>query len=466
MDIGRSDSGGFTAMRKKSVFGLVAALTLLAACGQQSEQSVTSEQNEQSQPGENSYVVLGEDLQQLKDDFNANEGRVRLMFLSGPTCGICLRGMADLNDAFIAASQNDDRLVTLVVHVPALGAREEHVADTIPLLSGPRVHHYWEDTGIIGSHYTDVMDVGMYVWDFWAIYGPDARWEGTLPPTPDYYEHQLGVTSGKFRTFPEERVLNAGRFAMQAAKFIDQVDSTQFAKQADRELSQSELLADGTTIPVVAQPRNVAVSQHIRNRGGYKNLKRIQAVEMRGMLEVDGRSYPLTVSTARPNQIRRTLTVGDRTSVAESTADGQPTIDTDVSRGLPVALESKLLATFEFDGRLIEWPDKGHEVSMSGMQKIGDVLAWKLDFVQSSGQHWHLFINSHGGDIVMANMLDENEDTEYSILQSDFRETSGFKYPHRIEYVDRDGQSVGVELIDEIVIEQQAFNLVDETVAH
>ncbi len=103
---------------------------------------------------------------------------------------------------------------------------------------------------------------------------------------------------------------------------------------------------------------------------------------------------------------------------------------------------------------------------MSGMQKIGDVLAWKLDFVQSGGQHWHLFINSHGGDIVMANMLDENEETEYSILQSDFRETSGFKYPHRIEYVDRDGQSVGVELIDEIVIEQQAFNLVDETVAH
>ncbi len=453
-------------MRKNLVFGLVFALTLLTACGQQSEQSVTSEQNEQSQPGENSYVILGEDLQQLKDDFNANEGRVRLMLLNGQTCCICLRGMADLNDAFIAAGQNDDRLVTFVVHVPALGAREEHVADTIPLLNGPRVHHYWEDTGIIGSHYSDVMDVGMYVWDFWAIYGPDARWEGTLPPMPDYYEHQLGVTSGKFRTFPKERVLNADRFAIQAAKFIDQVDSTQFAKQADRELSQSELLADGTTIPVVAQPRNVAVSQHIRNRGGYKNLKRVQAVEMHGKLEVDGHSYPLAISTARPNLIRRSISIGDRTSVAELAADGQLTIDTEVERGLSAALESKLLKTFEFDGRLVEWPDKGHEVSMSGMQKIGDVLAWKLDFVQSSGQHWHLFINSHGGDIVKANMLDQNDQLEYSLLQSDFRETSGFKYPHRIEYVDGNGKTLGVEVIDEIVIDQQAFDLSDETVAH
>jgi len=85
-----------------------------------------------AQLAEPSYVVMGEDLQQLKDDFNANEGRVRLLFISGPTCGICLRGMADLNDAFIAASQGDNRLVTFVVHVPALGAREEHVAATIP----------------------------------------------------------------------------------------------------------------------------------------------------------------------------------------------------------------------------------------------------------------------------------------------------------------------------------------------
>jgi hypothetical protein len=453
-------------MRKILMFGLVSALTFMAACGQQSDQSATSEQNEQSDPDEISYVVLGEDLQQLKDDFNSNQGRVRLMFINGPTCGICLRGMADLNDAFLAASQNDDRLVTFVVHVPTLGAEEKHAADSIPLLKGPRIHHYWEESGIIGSHYTEVMDVNMYVWDFWAIYGPEARWEGTLPPKPEYYEHQLGVSRGEFRGFPRERVLDAERFAAETSKFLDRVDSSQFAKQADRELSENELLADGTTIPMVAQPRNVAVGQHIRNRGGYKNLKRIQALEMRGFLEADGRSYPLTISVARPNLIRRSITVNDQTSTAELSEDGQMTIDPGVARGIPAALESKLLGTFEFDGRLVEWPDKGHELSMRGMQKIGDVLAWKLDLVQSSGQHWHLFVNSHGGDIVMANMLDENEKAEYSILQSDFRETSGFKYPHRIEYVDSDGNSLGVEVIDEITVKQQAFNLADETVAH
>ncbi len=340
------------------------------------------------------------------------------------------------------------------------------MADTIPLLDGPRVHHYWEQSGIIGSHFTDVMDVDMYVWDFWAIYGPKARWAGELPPKPDYFEHQLDVTLGKFRGFPRERVLDAERFAAETSKYVDRVDSSRFAKQADLELSKDELVADGTTIPVVAQPRNSAVRQHIMGRGGFKNLKRIQKIEMRGHLLFDGDSYPLEISMARPNLLQRKITVGDQESVSQVQEDGQVVLGTGSVHGLPASLESKLLNTYDFDGQLVEWPEKGSELAMVGMLKIGDVLAWKLDLVQSGGQHWHLFINSHGGGIVRADLLDEDDQVEYAILQSDFRETSGFKYPHRIEYVDSAGQSLAVEVIDEIAIEEQAFDLTGEKIAH
>jgi len=452
-------------MRIKVLAMLLTGLTL-AACGQQSNSSGTNVAAAQANDSASSYLVLGEDLQQLKDDFNANEGRVRLMFISGPTCGICLRGMADLNDEFIAAGQNDDRLVTFVVHVPTLGAKEEHVSDTIPLLNGPRIHHYWEESGIIGSHYTEVMDVDMYVWDFWVIYGTEARWEGTLPPKPDYYEHQLGVTLGKFRGFPREKVLDAERFAAETSKYVDGVDSSRFAKQSALELSKSELFADGTTIPVVAQPRNVAVRQHIMGRGGFKNLKRIQKIDMRGQVQFDGDSYPLEISMARPNLLQRRISVGEQQSVSEVLEDGQVVLDTVARRGLPAVLESKMLNAYEFDGPLVEWPGKGSELSMVGMQKFDDVLAWKLDLVQSGGEHWHLFINSHGGGIVRADLLDEDDQVKFAILQSDFKETSGFKYAHRIEYVNGDGQSLAVELIDEIIIEEQAFDLAGEKITH
>jgi hypothetical protein len=389
---------------------------------------------------------MGEDLQQLKDDFNANEGRVRLLFISGPTCGICLRGMADLNDAFIAASQGDNRLVTFVAHVPALGAREEHVAATIPLLQGPRIHHYWEDSGIIGQHFSEVMESEMYVWDFWMIYGPEARWDGLLPPAPDYYEHQLGVTSGGSRGFPREKVLDAERFAAEAAGYIARVDADQFAEAENPDLDKSELLADGTVIPVVAQPRNVAVRQHIMGRGGYKNLKRIQAIHAEGHIETESASYQMVINTARPNSLRRTVTNGER--------------------GLPPDLEQLLLDTFEFDGLFVEWPEKGHKVEMLGMLKMGDVLAWKLSLQQANGPSWHLYVNSHGGALVRADVLDEDGELLYEIHQGDFRETSGFMFPHSIEYRDSAGEILAVEKINKIVVDVDAFEIQQEPVAH
>jgi hypothetical protein len=435
-------------MKTKLVF-LVFFSAVMAACGEAGDSAGSGVQSEESGATRSELVVLGENLQQLKDDFNGNQGKVRLLFLSGPTCGICLRGMADLNDDFLATSQNDERLVTFVVHVPTMGAKENHAVNAIPLLDGPQVHHYWEETGIIGQQYTDVMDVDMYVWDFWAIYGPEHRWDSALPPTPDYYEHQLGVTSGTFRGFPRERVLDAERFAAETRKIIDQLDASLFASPGELRLSEGEQLADGTFIPRVGQPRNVAVRQHIMGRGGYKNLKRIQTIRQRGRIEAGGKSYALTTHATRPNNLHREVT---------SAADGD--------RGLPVELERILLSTFEFDGLFVEWPDKGHEVSMSGMLKIGDVLAWRLHLVQENGPEWYMYVDSHSGSLVRIDLLDADGAAKYVIRQSDFRETSGFTFAHRIEYLDRDSQVLAIETIDQIEIEEEPLDIEQEAVVH
>ena len=439
---------------------------VLTACGQTDEPNEYDGGSEAAESAGPDYGVMGEDLQQLKDDFNANQGRVRLVFLSGPTCGICLRGLADLNDEFIADRQNDDRLITFVVHVPTMGAKQHHAADSIPLMDGPRVHHYWEESGIIGQHYAEVMDVDTYVWDFWAIYGPEAVWEGTLPPVPDYYEHQLGTTTGRFHVFPNELVLDAERFAAETEKHLNRVDSGRFAADGDLERTESERLADGTVIPHVGQPRNVAVRQHIMGRGGYKNLKRIRSIEARGHIDADGTSHALTIQSERPNVVRRLVGSSEDISVGERNVEGAVTIQADVSRGLPENLERQLLETFEFDGLFVDWPEKGHKVSMDGMQKFGDVLAWQLDLLQEGGSHWNLFVDSHSGDIVRANLLDDNDEPMYVIGQSDFRETSGFMFPHRIEYMNGAGRTLAVETIDEIEVDVMPFELEQETVAH
>ncbi len=444
----------------KQIHLMLTLAFLLTACGGSSGSTPAAATGEQ----EVKYQVIGDDLQALKDDFNANEGRVRLLFLSGPTCGICLRGMADLNDAFLAASQADDRLVTFVVHVPTMGAEEHHAADSIALLEGPRIHHYWEESGIIGQHFTEVMDVDIYVWDFWAIYGPEARWDGTLPPKPGYYEHQLGVTTSRYRAFSKERVLDAERFAEKTSEYLEMVDSTQFARQAIPTQDNVDLLADGTDIAYVGQPRNIAVRQHIMGRGGYKNLKRVRSVTASGSLQADDTEYAFTAVARRPNELRRELTLGSRSSVAEFSA-GTALIDTSIDRGLPHATEIALLMSFEFDGLFVEWPDKGHEVKMDGMRKFGDVLAWRLQLRQKNGPLWNMYVDSHSDDLVEIELL-EKDGVQLRIRQSDFRDVSGVRFAHNIEYSLGNGELLARELIDTIDVELDAFDIDAEEVTH
>jgi len=157
------------------------------------------------------YVVMQDDLAQLKADFNAAADGVRLVFIVGPSCPVCLRGLADLNRALLDGN-DDARLWTFVMHVPTLGATEKHVPDAAALVTGgAHVTHYWEDSGIVGRLYEETLGFdGIYAWDVWMVYKPGVRWEGRLPPKPDFAMQQLKSHPKVQKLIP---LLDSKRFA-------------------------------------------------------------------------------------------------------------------------------------------------------------------------------------------------------------------------------------------------------------
>ena len=165
------------------------------------------------------YVVLDKSLGRLRADFNANVGKVRMLYIVGPTCGICLRGMSDLQEAVYSSKGDDPRMVTFVIHVPTLGAREANVAPASRLITDRHTTQYWEETGITGKLMQQAMGADKYVWDFWTIYGPKTVWSDDRPPAPDFWQHQLGF-------LPPEKRLDANAFAAKVDEFLAQVPAT------------------------------------------------------------------------------------------------------------------------------------------------------------------------------------------------------------------------------------------------
>lgn len=388
------------------------------------------------------YVILDDDLQQLKDDFNAKVGTVRLLFIVGPTCGICLRGMADLNDEFIADYQNDPRLNTFVVHVPTLGAKEKNVAPAVELLNGPRVRHYWDPVGTTGQLYSRVFDTDTYIWDFWLIYGPDAVWTEETPPQPDFWQHQLGG-------FPHDKKLNKTTFAAEAVKRIEALplEKEQTASGADLE----NPYGDGAIIPVVGQGYGLAIRQYIESRGGKEAIKNVLRREYRGQLKLGAKSYDLTVIEERPNTLDKRT--DDLSYVVAYDGEGRIRRSGKLKgKGLPLKAEDRLIRAFDFDGPMVDWRRKGHTFEMQGMEKVGDILAWNLVQTDPEGRKWTYLVNSHDGTIVRMRAFDSHGEALATVRYFDYRDEKGALLAHRIEYFDANDDLRATEAFDEIQI--------------
>jgi hypothetical protein len=209
----------------KSMMSLIAGIALLALMP-----LAASAADAPQKP----YVVLDKSLSQLRADFNANVGKVRMLYIVGPTCGICLRGMSDLQETVYSKKGDDPRMVTFVIHVPTLGAREGNVAPASRLITNRYTTQYWEETGITGKLMQQVMGVDKYVWDFWAIYGPNVRWsDERLMPAPGFWQHQLGG-------LPAEKKLDANVFAAKVDEFLAQVSVASATSTAGTTGAKSE----------------------------------------------------------------------------------------------------------------------------------------------------------------------------------------------------------------------------------
>lgn len=393
---------------------LLATVVYLAAC-------VQDEQPAAAAADKPAYVTLDEDQTRLRADFNAMTDKVRLVFISGPSCGICLRGMDDLNESIVASLQSDPRAHTFVVQVPTLGAEEKHAAAAVPLMPGPRVNHYWDPDGGSGRDFQAALDIGMYAWDVWMIYEPGARWEaGRPPPAPAFWQHQLGG-------LPRATRLDAEEFAAAVTTRV-----AAMPKHSEPTRSASAQRTD-PGILAVAQPRGVMIRQNHLSRGGYQKLKTIESIRYEGDTDIDGETYSLIVDTERPYHYRRVIS--NRSSTSSVAYDGADIVrEGDI--GLPESFQDELLASYEFDGWMTDWKDKGHQVRRLGMKKYQERLPWIMEAELANGRTWHIYVDSHSGDAFRHALIDEEGAETLAVEFDDYRDVDGFRLPHEVRYYD------------------------------
>ncbi len=133
------------------------------------------------------FVVLDGNLSDFKSDFNADNGKLRLVMYVSPTCGGCLLGAKETQKSVLATIDSPE-LAAYVIWAPKNGGREKHVNRVLDLVTDARATQYWDGEGSAVNAYDAMFGIeGRPCAGVFMLYRADSVWDGNSPPTPEYF---------------------------------------------------------------------------------------------------------------------------------------------------------------------------------------------------------------------------------------------------------------------------------------
>jgi hypothetical protein len=116
--------------------------------------------------------------EQLKQRFQQDSGKVRLIALVSPVCPECRRGFADMQN--VLKEIPDDRLCAYIVWLPMFPSDSRSWAQTrSDEFKDERLSYYWDGGKVTGEEWAKTLDINRTAWDVYFLYGSESKWEGS-----------------------------------------------------------------------------------------------------------------------------------------------------------------------------------------------------------------------------------------------------------------------------------------------
>lgn len=176
-----------------STVGFVSAACVAAEPAASSKEKPPANEPEKDQTS--SLTDLDEEAKSLREAFNEDAGKTRLILLVSPLCPMCRLGAHVVQEKALEQIESD-KLKIYVVWLPRFPGDSRQVAEkAVALVSDKRARHFWDGAGSLGTRYGSIVDLPGeqdFAWDVYFSFGPKTRWSDEAPPTPDFWMHQLG----------------------------------------------------------------------------------------------------------------------------------------------------------------------------------------------------------------------------------------------------------------------------------
>jgi outer membrane lipoprotein-sorting protein len=189
-----------------------------------------------------------------------------------------------------------------------------------------------------------------------------------------------------------------------------------------------------------AQTADELIEKNIQAKGGREKLKAMNTLRMTGKMTMgQGMEAPFTMEMARPNKMRVEFTIQGMTGI--QAYDGQkgwllmPFMGKKDPEEMPADQVKVMQEQADFDGVLVDYKEKGHQVEYLGKDQMEGTPVHKLKVTKKSGDVNTIYLDAEtflelkvAGKTKMGDREIEGE-----TMLGDYKEVGGVVMAHSIE---------------------------------
>jgi outer membrane lipoprotein-sorting protein len=193
-------------------------------------------------------------------------------------------------------------------------------------------------------------------------------------------------------------------------------------------------------LPAAAQTVDEVIAKNVEAHGGLAKLRAIQSIRMTGRMVVGpGMEAPLVMEVKRPKSVRTEFTFQGMTGV--SAYDGKtgwqimPFGGKTDPEPIPAEQLKDVEEQADFEGALVDYKAKGHQVELLGKESVEGAECYKLKLTRKGGDIVYIYIDTDSNLEIKAEgkRTIRGTEVEYESSLGDYKEVGGVMFAHVIE---------------------------------
>jgi outer membrane lipoprotein-sorting protein len=189
-----------------------------------------------------------------------------------------------------------------------------------------------------------------------------------------------------------------------------------------------------------AQSADEIINKHIAAIGGKEKIKAVKSQKVSMSVEAMGMELKMDMWFKKPMQFKsETMVMGKKRVQIFNGKEGWTVVEL-AGNGQTKAMSEEELKQVkiqaDFEGQLVDYKEKGHQITLVGEEKVKDVPVWNIKLTTKDKSVKNFFIDKKTHLIVKTKemkVLPDGSETEAVVLMSDYKEVNGLLKPHKME---------------------------------